>query len=123
MALGEGLIDDRPSVSSAFKARNKYTKEEDSLDSVVEATMNEGSKVVLNHPVHSFGENGIFFLEKFVARISPLLDRLFNELSCNNEWVVIRELSCLGPVLDLSGRTARGVKFSHCSAIFITSST
>lgn len=86
-----------------MKARKEYTKKVDSLDSVVETPMNEGREVILDHTVHSFSENGILLLEEFVARINPLLYRLFNEPSGNDERIIIGELSRLGPVFDLSG--------------------
>ena len=72
--------------------------------------MNEGSKVLLNHPVHAFSEDGELCLKEFVAWITPLLDRLFDESSGNNEWVIIGELPRLGPVLYLSGRKEKGGK-------------
>jgi len=65
--------------------------------------MNEGSEVLLDHTVYSFRENGVLLLEEFVGRINPLLYRLLNEPSGNNEWVIIGELPRLGPVRELSG--------------------
>ena len=85
--------------------------------------MNEGGEVILDHGVDSFSENGVFLLEEFVARINPLLDCLFNELPGNNEWVIIGELSRLRPVFGLADERQKGVRFTYCSAMFITSST
>ena len=70
--------------------------------------MNEGSEVLLDHPVHPFNENGVLCLKELMGWIGPFIDRLSYEFPGDDEWVVIRELSCLGPELDLSGQTANG---------------
>ena len=74
--------------------------------------MNEGSEVLLDHPVHTFNENRVLRLEELMSRISPLINCLPYELPGDNEWIVIGELSCLGPALHLSGQTANGGQFS-----------
>ena len=87
-----------------------------SLDTVVEATMNKGSEVLLDHPVHTFNENRMFGLKELMSRINPFLRCLSYELSGDDEWIIIGELSCLGPALDLSNQTANGDQFHspHC---------
>ena len=78
-----------------------------SLDPVVEATVNERSKVLFEHFVHVPNENGVLRLKELVGWVRPLFNRLFDELSGHNEWVIVWKLSRLGPTLELSHRAAK----------------
>ena len=91
--------------------RRKRTREVNSLDSVIEASVDEGSELLVQYPVHPFNENGVLCLEELVTWIGPLLDCLFDEPSGDDEWVVVGELSCLCPVVVFSYRTAQGCRF------------
>jgi len=93
-----------------MRGRRIRTREVNSLDSVVQASVDEGIEPLVQYPVHPFNENGVLCLEEFVTWIGPLLDRLFDEPSGDDEWVVVRELSCLCPALDFSCRTAQGCR-------------
>ena len=82
-----------------------------SLDSVVEATVNEGSEVLFEHSIHVPDENGVLRLKELMSWVRPLFDRLLYELSGDNEWIVVWELSRLGPTLDLSHRAVKWGQF------------
>jgi len=116
MALGENFVDDRSNMFSMFGSQKIVHKGANSLDPVVESTMNEGSEVLLDHHIHTFNKNGMLRLEELMGWIGPFINRLSYELSGDDEWIVIGELSCLGPALDLSNQTANGDQFRspHC---------
>ena len=86
----------------------------DPPDPVVEASVNEGSKMVLDHTIHSFYQDGVFRLEQIVTWVNPLLNRLFYESPCDHEWIVVRELACLGPVFHVSNRV---VNEGQCNSL------
>lgn len=65
--------------------------------------MGEGSKVFLDQGVHPFNENSVLRLEKFVTRVDPLLNRFFYEPFSHYEWIIVRELACLGPTFNMRG--------------------
>ena len=69
--------------------------------------MDEGSEVLFKHPVHLSDENGVLRLKELMSWVRPLFNRLFYELSGDNEWIVVREFSRLGPTLNLSHRAAK----------------
>ena len=71
-----------------------------SLDPVIETSMDEGSEVLLDHAVHAFDEDGVFCLEELMTRVRPLLDGLFDELPGDDERIIVRELPRFGPALD-----------------------
>ena len=102
MALSENFVDDRPSKFARFRNSKIQAEKVDSLDSVIETPVSEGRKMFLDHFVHSFNKNSIFSLEEFVARVSPLLDRLVYQFFGHEERIVIREFSCLGPTFRMS---------------------
>ena len=75
-----------------------------SLDSVVEPSVNEGSEMFLNHAIHPFSQNGILGLKKLMTWVRPLFNCLLDEFLCDDKWVVIWELSRFRPELHLSNR-------------------
>ena len=83
-------------------------KEMDLPDPVVEASMGEGSEVLLDHVVHPFSENGILRLKELMTWVSPLLNGLLDEGLGYRKRIVVGELSCLGTTIRLSDWTARG---------------
>ena len=64
--------------------------------------MNEVCEMFLDHLVHSFGENGVFGLEQFATRVSPLFDGMFNESFGDDERIIVWEFSGLRPAPRLS---------------------
>ena len=58
--------------------------------------------MIIDHTVHPFDEMGILCLEELMTWIRPFLDGLFDKFPGDNEWVIVRELSCFGPTLYLS---------------------
>lgn len=62
------------------------------------------SEMLINHPVHSFRENGVFGLEEFLTRFGPLFYCLLDEFFGDDERIIIREFPCLRPALHLSDR-------------------
>ena len=68
--------------------------------------------MLIDHAIHSFRKNRVLSLEEVVARISPLPDRFFDELPCDNEWIVIGKLSRLRSTSFLSSWAAKE-KRSH----------
>jgi len=90
-----------------LEAGREHVNGMNSLDPVVEATVDEGSKVLFEHPVHLSDENSVLRLKEVMSWVRPLFDCLFYELPGDNEWIVVREFSRLGPTLDLSRRAAK----------------
>ena len=60
--------------------------------------------MILNHAVHSFNQNGVLCLKKFMAWVSPLFDRLLYEPLRDDKWIIIGEFSSLRPAPHLSDR-------------------
>ena len=82
------------------------------LGPVIQTSMEIGSKVFFNHAVDSFNKNRVLRFKEVVARIRPPLDRFFDELPCDDEWIVVGKLSRLRPTLLLNSWTVR-VKKSY----------
>ena len=68
--------------------------------------------MLIDHAIHPFRKNRVLSLEEVVARISPLPDRFFDELPCNNKWIVIGKLPRLRSTSFLSSWWAKA-KRSH----------
>lgn len=108
VALGENLIDDRPNISSTLQGPEGNTRKGvNSLHSVIEASVDEGRKMLLDHDVHPFNKNGVLCLKELMTRIAPFFNRLLDEPSRDNKRVIIGELSRFCPVSDLSDRIAK----------------
>lgn len=78
MTLVQNFVDDGPNKPSGLKRQKKHTKGLNSLDPVIKTSVIKGSKVVLDHLVHSFYEDRVFRLKEFVARIGPPRNRAFD---------------------------------------------
>ena len=85
-----------------LRAKREHTKEVDLPDPVVEASMGEGSEVLVDHAVHPFNKNGVHRLEELMTWVGPLLDGLLDEGFGDNEWIIVGELSRFGPAIHLS---------------------
>ena len=83
-----------------------------SLDPVIQTAMDERSEVFLDHCVHPVNQNGVLGFKELMTWVGPLFNGLFDEPPGDDKWIVVRELSCLGPTLDLSDRTT-GRRRSH----------
>ena len=71
----------------------------DSLHPVIETSVNEGRKMVVDDGVYPLDENGILPFKEFMTGIRPLLNCLFDQRSSNNKWIVVREFPCLCPTI------------------------
>lgn len=103
VTFGENVVDDRPNKSTRFASHKKLTETLDLLYPVVEAPMGEGSEVLLNHAVHPLNENSVLRLEEFVARVDPLLDRLFYEPFGHHKRIIIGEFPGFSSTLHMRG--------------------
>ena len=97
---------------ACLKDQRKYTKKVNPLYSVVETSVNEGSEMVFNHPIHPLNQDRVLRLKKVMTRVSPLFNRLLDEPPGDNKWIIIGEFSRFRPAPHLSGRIVDEDRFN-----------
>jgi len=93
------------------KVRRKNAKV-DSLYSVVETSVNEGSEVILNHAAYPFNQNGVLCRKRLVAWVSPLSNCLLYEPMNNNKRIIVRKFSSFCPAPHLNDRIVDEGRFN-----------